>query len=61
LPESVVEAVGATEYYDVACENGRIVLTPVHPDGAADVRRRLAERGITEADVTDAMAWARQD
>lgn len=61
LPESVLEAFGATDYYEVVCENGRIVLTPVHPDGAAAVRRQIAERGITEADVAESMAWARQD
>jgi hypothetical protein len=61
LPKAVVEAVGVADYYDVACENGRIVLTPVHPDAAAMVRSRLAELGITEADVAGAVAWARQE
>jgi len=48
------------EYYDVTCDNGRIVLTPLHPGGADAVRTRLAELGISEADVTDAVNWARQ-
>jgi len=56
----VVEAVGASDYDDVATENGRIVLTPVHPGGAASVRTCLAELGITEVDVADAVTWARQ-
>jgi len=60
LPKAVVEAVGVADYYDVATENGRIVLTPVHPGGATKVRARLAELGITETDVADAVAWARQ-
>lgn len=59
LPKSVVEQVGAADYYDVACDNGRIVLTPIHPGAAATVRSRLAELGISEADVTDAVTWAR--
>ncbi|QPN57442.1 AbrB/MazE/SpoVT family DNA-binding domain-containing protein [Synechococcus sp. CBW1107] len=61
LPKAVVEAVGVADDYDVACENGRIVLTPVHPEAAAMVRRRLAELGITESAVADAVAWARQE
>ncbi|WP_216903380.1 AbrB/MazE/SpoVT family DNA-binding domain-containing protein [Synechococcus sp. CCY 9618] len=61
LPKAVVEAVGVADYYDVATENGRIVLTPVHPGAAANVRTRLADLGITEADVADAVAWSRQE
>jgi hypothetical protein len=61
LPKAVVEAVGVADYYDVVTENGRIVLTPVHPAAAANVRARLTELGITEADVRDAVAWSRQE
>jgi type II secretory ATPase GspE/PulE/Tfp pilus assembly ATPase PilB-like protein len=49
----------AADYYDVACDNGRIVLTPIHSGAAASVRSRLAELGISEADVADAVSWAR--
>jgi len=59
LPKAVVDQVGAADYYDVVCDNGRIVLTPLHPGGAMAVRSRLAELGITEADVADAVNWAR--
>ncbi|MFU8885326.1 MAG: AbrB/MazE/SpoVT family DNA-binding domain-containing protein [Cyanobacteriota bacterium] len=55
LPKSVVEKVGDTDYSDVACDNGRIVLTPIHPGAAATVRTRLAELGISEADVANAV------
>ena len=51
---------GSADYYYVACDNGRIVLTPLHPGGAEAVRRRLAELGISEADVAEAVNWARQ-
>lgn len=60
LPKAVVEQVGAADDDDVACDNGRIVLTPLHPGGAEAVRRRLAELGISEADVAEAVTWARQ-
>ena len=61
LPKAVVEQVGNADYYDVICEDGRIVLTPVHPGAASAVRSRLAELGIREADVADAVRWAREE
>ena len=59
LPKAVITAVGATEYFDVTAENGRIVLTPVRVNRADVVRAKLAELGLTEDDVKDAVAWAR--
>ena len=61
LPKAVVEQVGQSDYFDVVCEDGRIVLTPVHPGAAAAVRNRLAGLGIGEADVADALRWVRQE
>ena len=60
LPKAVVEKAGVADYYDVVCESGRIVLTPLHPGGAAAVRSRLAELGLNEVDVAEAVDWARQ-
>jgi hypothetical protein len=61
LPKSVVMSVGKTEYYDVAVESGRIVLTPVRIQQADAVRAKLEALGIDEQDVCDAIQWARQD
>ncbi|MCT0216727.1 hypothetical protein KQ298_10380 [Synechococcus sp. CS-1330] len=44
----------------VAKRTSKNQLTPLHPGGADAVRTRLAELGISEADVTDAVNWARQ-
>ena len=60
LPKAVVEKAGVADYYDVVCDNGRIVLTPLHPGGAAAVRSRLAELGLDDVDVADAVDWARR-
>ena len=60
LPKAVLEQVSPADYYDVICENGVITLTPCHPGAGQAVRARLKELGITEADVADAVAWARQ-
>ena len=59
LPKAIVEQAGVADYYDVICDNGRIVLTPLHPGGADAVRLRLAELGIDESDVVEAVNWAR--
>lgn len=60
LPKAVISDFGGTEYFDVTNENGRIVLTPVRVNRADAVRAKLAEVGITEGDVADAVAWARR-
>ncbi|MDO9046849.1 MAG: AbrB/MazE/SpoVT family DNA-binding domain-containing protein [Methylobacter sp.] len=61
LPKSVVQSVGKAEYYDVAVESGRIVLTPVRIQQADAVRAKLEALGIDEQDVSDAIAWARRE
>ncbi len=61
LPKAVTSAVELTDYFDVTAENGRIVLTPVRVNRADGVRAKLAELGLTEADISDAVAWARSD
>ena len=63
LPKRALDALGTAEapsYFEVAVEDGRIVLTPARIGSADAVRRKLAELGITAADVVDAVAWARQ-
>lgn len=60
LPKAVVAAVQATEYFEVAAENGRIVLTPVRINRADAVRAKLEELDLSETDVADAVAWARR-
>ena len=59
LPKAAVEAVGASEYFDVAVRDGQIVLTPVRIQRGDAVRAKLAELGLTDSDVADAVRWAR--
>jgi len=59
LPKAVTAAVESADYFDVTAESGRIVLTPVRINRADGVRARLAELGISDIDVVDAVAWAR--
>ena len=61
LPKSVVEAVAAAEYFDVEVRAGQIVLTPVRIQRGDAVRAKLAALGLAEADVSDAVRWARAE
>ena len=60
LPKSVTNAVGAVEYFEVQAKGGQIILTPVRIQRADSVRAKLAELDLTEEDISDAVAWARQ-
>jgi hypothetical protein len=59
LPKSVTQAVAAAEYFDVAVRAGQIILTPVRIQRGDAVRAKLAELTLTEADLAQAVDWAR--
>ena len=59
LPKAIITAVQDAKYFDVTEENGRIMLTPVRINRAGAVRAKLAELGLSESDVADAVNWAR--
>jgi hypothetical protein len=48
------------EYFDVTEDNGRIILTPVRLNRADAVRAKLADLGLTDDDVAEAVNWSRQ-
>lgn len=60
LPKSAVQAVGATDYFDVEVREGQIVLTPVRIHRGDAVRAKLEQLGLSEQDVQDAVSWARK-
>ena len=60
LPKAVLASCRGTEYFDVTEDNGRIVLTPVRINRSNAVHAKLSDLGITEDDVADAVAWARE-
>ncbi len=61
LPKKIVDAFPDTDYFDVKIENGKIVLNPVQPGQAEQVRDKLASLGIAEQDIEYAVSWARKD
>ena len=59
LPKSLVQAVGATDYFDVELRGGQLILTPVRIQRGDAVRAKLEALDITDADVSAAVAWSR--
>lgn len=59
LPKSITTAVGAPEYFEIEERNGQIILTPVRIQRSDAVRAKLAELGLQEQDMADAVTWAR--
>lgn len=60
LPKTVVSKFGNVEYFDVSTDGETIVLRPLRPSRADEVRARLEQLGIKEQDVYDAVTWARK-
>jgi hypothetical protein len=44
----------------VRAEGEKIILEPVRPARTNEVWERIEKLGITEADVSDAVGWARK-
>jgi len=64
LPKEIVKDFPDVEYFDVAVNKRRIVLTPLKlsPVGVSldGIREKMKKLNITEDDVTDAVKWARR-
>jgi len=60
LPKAITNTIGPVEYFEVEAKGGVIVLTPVRIQRADAVRDKLAELGLKEQDVDDAVNWARR-
>jgi hypothetical protein len=60
LPKKVADRFPGVEHFDVRIDGGRIVLVPVRPDRLDQVRKKLAELGVSERNVSAAIAWARR-
>ncbi len=59
LPKKAIDALGEVSHFEVEVDGDHLILTPARVGGAAAVRRKLDEIGISETDVIDAVAWAR--
>lgn len=59
LPKAVLDSCPEAQYFEVSQTGAQIVLTPVRINRADAVRSKLAELGIADKDVSDAITWAR--
>jgi len=59
LPKKVVSRFTGVEYFDVSTDGTSIVLRPLQRSRAEEVWAYLEKLGVTELDVSDAVAWAR--
>ena len=59
LPKAIFSQFPPAEYYEIASDGGRIVLTPVKITRMDKVWDKLDALGITEADISGAVDWGR--
>lgn len=59
IPKEIARQFPGVEYFDVITEGGKVILTPLRPSRADEVRERLLSYGIDESDVSDAVSWSR--
>lgn len=60
LPKAIASRFGNAEYFEVSTDGETIVLRPLRTSHLDEARAKLEQRGITEQDVSDAVAWARE-
>jgi hypothetical protein len=58
LPKEILDLFPGTDSFDVQIENGRIILKPLQPYDLEQVQNKIAELGIMEEDIRDAIVWA---
>ena len=59
LPKGLIQAVGASDYFDVEVRGGQLILTPVRIQLGDAVRAKLAELDLTDDERAAAVTWAR--
>jgi hypothetical protein len=60
LPKAVATHFAGVEYFEVSTDGRSITLKPFQRSRIEEVWAHLERLGITEQDVTDAVAWARE-
>jgi hypothetical protein len=60
LPKAVITRFPGVEHFEVSTDGTAIVLKPLRRSRIEEVWEHLEKLGITEQDITDAIAWARE-
>jgi hypothetical protein len=61
LPKAVVSRFAGVDYFEVSTDGSTILLRPLTLNRADAVLEKLAQLGLTEGDVNDAVKWAREN
>jgi len=60
LPKAIATQFTGVEHFDVSTNGDSIILKPLRTSRLDEIRAHLEKLGITEQDITDAVAWARR-
>ena len=60
LPDELGPVLHGVQYFDIEQKDGCLVLVPIRQSNLDDVYEKIEKLGITEADIADAVAWARR-
>lgn len=60
LPEAILAEFPEVECFTAERTKGGILLKPARVSQVRRIQRKLAASGVSEADVADAVAWARR-
>jgi hypothetical protein len=65
IPKKVMEKFPEVEYFEASAVEGKIVLEPVEisvrrKSNLNQVRKKMADLGVTTQDVDEAIAWVRK-
>lgn len=60
LPKTIAKRFPGVEYFDVSTDGSSITLRPLQRSRAEEIWGHLAQLGITEQDLADAVQWARR-
>ena len=60
LPKKIIADFPGVEYFEVERTEDGIMLTPARLLKIERIRAKIAALGVTEADVRDAVTWARR-
>ncbi len=61
LPKAVARQFAGVEHFEVSTDGVAITLKPLRASRLDEIRAKLAQLGITEQDVADAITWAREN
>lgn len=60
LPKAMADQFPGVDYFDVREDAGKIILTPVRPDGLRAAQAKMLQLGLSKKHVAEAVVWSRR-